>query len=94
MILIDVFDFGRLITSRVRAGVIGLFVRHPGAEFGIRETARQIGSNPMAVRGELALLEGSGLLKSRKVANSIQYSLREDGETVEALRRLVGVGNT
>jgi hypothetical protein len=87
-----VFDLAAIITSRTRLDLLKLFVLHPETELGVRETARKIDSNPMQVRNELILLAGAGLLKSRLVANSIQYSLDEKCKAAVPLRMLCEVG--
>ena len=82
------FNLGTLITSKTRLDVLLLFIKNQEMELGIRETARKLDASPMLVRAELMLLEKSTLLKSRKVANSIQYSLNRECTAVEPLRKL------
>lgn len=84
-----VFDLATVITSRTRLEVLTLFIRNPALELGIRETARRLDANLMLVRHELILLQAAGLLKSRRVANSIQFSLDTDCSAVEPLRALL-----
>lgn len=62
---------------------------NPDVELGVRESARRIGANPMQVRNELLLLQNAGLLKSRPVANSVQYSLDASCEAIAPLRQLL-----
>jgi hypothetical protein len=88
-----VFDLGSIITSKTRMAVIELFIKDEHLEIGVRETARRIEANPMLARKELILLEHSGLLKSRKVANSIQYSLNLECKAIGPFRQLLGVEN-
>ena len=83
------FDLATVITSRTRLEVLTLFIRNPALELGIRETARRLDANPMLVRHELLLLQAAGLLKSRRVANSIQFSLDSECSAVEPLRSLL-----
>jgi len=85
------FDISAIVTSKTRLLLLELFVKNEVLELGIREAARRIKSNPMLVRAELMRLESSGLLKSRKVANSIQFSLNPDCEGVSPFRRIFGV---
>lgn len=85
------FDIATIITSKTRLSTLELFIKSQGLELGIRETARRINANPMLARAELMRLEKSGLLKSRKVANSIQFTLNEDCEGVSPFRRIFGV---
>ena len=85
------FDIAAIITSKTRLSLLDLFIKNRGLELGIREAARRIKANPMLARTELMRLEKSGLLKSRKVANSIQFSLNEDCEGVMPFRRIFGV---
>jgi len=85
------FDIAAVITSKTRLSLLELFVKNEALELGIREAARRIKSNPMLVRSELMRLESSGILKSRKVANSIQFSLNPDCEGVPPFREIFGV---
>ena len=85
------FDPAPIFTSKTRLAVLELFLKRDNLELGIRETAREINSNPMLVRSELILLERSGLFKSRKVANSIQYSLNKECEAIEPFKKILGV---
>ena len=83
------FDLATVITSKTRLDVLTLFIRNPQMELGIRETARRLDANPMLVRHELLLLQASGLLKSRRVANSIQFSLERDCSAAGPLQMLL-----
>lgn len=87
------FDLATVITSKTRLDVLTLFIRNPDTELGIRETARRLDANPMLVRHELLLLQTSGLLKSRRVANSIQFSLERECSAAEPLRMLLDSNN-
>jgi len=84
-----VFSLATIITSKTRLAVLELFVFQPTLELGVRETARKLDSNPMLVRNELLLLATAGILKSRRVANSIQYSLNTECEAVGPLHQLL-----
>ncbi len=88
-----VFDLATVITSKTRFDVLTLFIKNPALELGIRETARRIDANPMLVRHELILLQTSGLLKSRRVANSIQFSLDAECGAIEPLQMLLDHNN-
>ena len=83
------FSLATIITSKTRLAVLILFLKNPQTELGIREVARKIDANAMLARAELIILEKSGLLKSRKVANSIQYSINEKCEALGPLTELV-----
>ena len=83
------FDLAAIVTSRARLEILRLFLTNSQSEFGVRETARRTSSNPMQARSELLLLQQAGLLKSRHVANSIQYSLNEQCDAVVPLRQLI-----
>ncbi len=87
------FDLATVITSKTRLDVLTLFIRNPTLELGIRETARRLDANPMLVRHELILLQTSGLLKSRRVANSIQFSLDSDCSAIEPLQTLLNLND-
>ena len=87
------FDLATVITSRTRLDVLTLFIKNPELELGIRETARRLDANPMLVRHELNILSESGLLKSRRVANSIQFSLDSGCGAAEPLRALLDMNN-
>jgi len=86
-----VFDIATIITSKTRLSLLELFIKNDGLELGIREAARRINANPMLARTELMILEKSGILKSRKVANSIQFSIDETCEGVSPFRKIFGV---
>ncbi|MFA5108589.1 MAG: hypothetical protein WC492_03610 [Candidatus Micrarchaeia archaeon] len=86
-----VFDIATVITSKTRLSILDLFLKTNGLELGIRETSRRIKANPMLTRIELMRLEKSGLFNSRKVANSVQYSLNEDCEATALFKKLFGV---
>jgi DNA-binding transcriptional ArsR family regulator len=83
------FSLGALITSKTRLRVLEFFLLHPDLELGVRETARALDSNPMLVRNELLRLANAGVLKSRRVANSIQYSLNTSCDAIAPLRQLL-----
>ncbi|GEM_PF-4815196 len=83
------FDLAAIITSTTRLSVIKFFLSNPQTEAGVRESARRLGLNVMLVRNELLLLQKAGLLKSRHVANSIQYSLDAQSQAVEPLKKLI-----
>ncbi len=83
------FSLATIVTSKTRLHVLELFILHPDLELGVRETARKLDSNPMLVRNELLLLATAGILKSRRVANSIQYSLNTGCEAAAPLRQLL-----
>lgn len=82
------FRLAAIITSKTRFEMMRVFLAQPPPELGVRETARKIGANPMQSRNELLLLKEAGLLKSRHVANSVQYSLDETCEAAAPLRQL------
>ncbi len=83
------FDLAAIITSKTRLSVLTLFITNPSLELGVRETARKLSANPMLARHELILLQTAGLLKSRRVANSIQFSLDNSCEAVAPLNQLI-----
>lgn len=85
------FSLAALITSKTRLSVLTFFISNPASEIGVRECARRLGLNVMLVRNELIVLQKAGLLKSRPVANSIQFSLDSTCEGIEPLRRLLEV---
>ena len=91
--LTAVFSLATLITSKTRYGLLELFILNPSLELGVRETSRRIQANVMLVRNELILLETCGLLKSRHVANSIQFSLEPSCLAVEPLRILIDLSH-
>ncbi len=84
------FDLAAIVTSKTRLDVMRIFLANPSMEMGVRETARKLDSNPMQVRNELLLLQKAGLLKSRHVANSIQFSLDTQCEAAEPLKKFMG----
>ncbi|MFH1095662.1 MAG: hypothetical protein V1728_05590 [Candidatus Micrarchaeota archaeon] len=86
------FSLATLITSKTRYALLELFLCNPATELGVRETSRRIASNAMLVRNELMLLERAGLLKSRHVANSIQFSLDPSSPAASPLKVLVDLG--
>ncbi|MFH1306563.1 MAG: hypothetical protein ABIH83_02820 [Candidatus Micrarchaeota archaeon] len=85
------FSLATIITSKTRLAVLELFIKNSELESGVRETARKLNANTMLVRNELLLLQKSGILKSRKVANSIQYSLNNECPAVDVFRQLIEV---
>ena len=87
------FSLAAIITSKTRLAVLEVFLMHPDLEMGVRETARKLDSNPMLVRNELLVLQACGVLKSRPVANSIQYSLNAECRASGPLRQLVEVSH-
>ena len=86
------FDLAAIITSKTRLSVLTLFITNPSLELGVRETARKLSANPMLARHELILLQTAGLLKSRRVANSIQFSLDNSCEAISPLKQLISMG--
>lgn len=83
------FRLETIVHSRVRIQLLRLFLLEPSLELGVRETARRLGGNAMAVRNELVLLAELGILRCRKVANSTQYSADPQSEAAEPLRHLL-----
>jgi len=88
-----VFRLATLFTSKTRLSVLSLYLRHPQSEYGVRETARAVVCNPTLARHELLLLQTAGLLKSRKVANSVQYSLDQACEACHPLASLLQIND-
>ena len=86
------FNLSTIITSKTRYSLLELFIKNPSLELGVRETSRKINSSVMLVRNELILLQSIGILKSRHVANSIQFSLDNTCPAVEHLKSLLDLG--
>ena len=85
------FDLSVVITSKTRLAVLTLFITNPTLELGVRETARKLEVNPMLARHELILLQTAGLLKSRRVANSIQFSLDANCPAIPPFKQLISM---
>ncbi len=92
-LLNSVFSLATLITSKTRYALLDLFLCNPSLESGVRETARALAANLMQTRNELMLLERAGLLKSRRVANSIQFSLDASCPAAGPLKALLDISS-
>lgn len=67
-----------LITSKTRVKLLNVFLTYPGEMFHVRECVRRTDEEINAVRRELILLEGKGVLKKEPRANRVYYSLSKE----------------
>ncbi len=79
----------RLFISKVRLKILKQYLLDIGQEFHIRELVRLLNEEINAVRRELKNLEAFGLLKSRRQANRIIYSLNHNSPFIYELRSMI-----
>ena len=78
-----------LLSSRVRAKVLGAFFLSPGEKHNAWELAHSLGENYSAVWKELVRLEGLGILSSGRRGNSKDYQVNEACPIAPELRAIV-----
>ncbi len=79
----------RLISSRVRARLLSLFVMHPDETYYLKGLVRLLGENNNAIRVELNRLEELGLLVTERRHGRKEYRLNRDASIYPELRGLV-----
>jgi len=77
-----------LFSSGLRVKVLDHFFFHPGEEFYVRRLAGELDQPVGTVARELAGLERTGLLASRRVGNQKHYRLCEDCPILDDLRNI------
>jgi DNA-binding transcriptional ArsR family regulator len=70
--------FSDLITSKTRVKILNIFLSKPQEMLHVRECVRRSNEEINAVRRELILLEGKGILSREPRANRVYYSLSKD----------------
>lgn len=78
-----------LLSSRVRAAVLGLFVARPGERFSLTELSRALGLSISSVQHECYKLERLQVLKGRREGVSRRYWLDHETSFVPPLVDLV-----
>ncbi len=78
-----------LITSRVRARLLTLFMVHPDEEYHLKGLVRLLGENNNGIRVELNRLERLGLLISTRQYGRKLYSANKESAVYPELRGLV-----
>jgi len=71
--------------------VLEFFLRNPTTEIHIKELARQLGIGPRTAETYLKKYAAEGLLKHRKSANAIFYSIVNDKPIVKRLKQFYAV---
>ena len=88
--------FEDLITSKSRVKLLNIFLENPQGMFHVREFVRRTGDEINAVRRELILLEGKGILSREPRSNRVYYFLSKNYPFYFDLLRLgaktVGIG--
>lgn len=67
-----------LIPSKTRRKILGLFFNDTEGSWHLREVARQTGEEVNAVKRELDILEGGGILKKERRTNRVIYTINRD----------------
>ncbi len=78
-----------LFISKVRVGIIKLFLTNPNSQFHVREVARRVGAEINAVRRELSRLVRIKFLKKIPRGNRIYLEAREDFALFDELLGMV-----
>lgn len=85
-----------LMSSKVRAAVLGFLVAHGDARFSLTELSRALGLSISSLQHECYKLERLGLLVGRREGVSRRYLLNPDNEvtepTVTLVRAVLGSG--
>jgi predicted nucleotidyltransferase len=77
------------IFSRVQQRVLSLLFGHPDRSFYTSEIIRSVRSGTGAVERELARLEGSGLVATKRIGNQKHYQANRSSPIFEELRGIV-----
>lgn len=87
-----------LFISRVRVGIISLFIRNPDQNFHIREITRRVKTEINAIRRELHHLTKLGFLKREPRGNRVYFEMKKSFPFYEEFASLVfkeeGFGRT
>jgi predicted nucleotidyltransferase len=75
--------------NKTKRLVLALFLMHPDERFHLREVARRTGKAVSTVQGELASLEGAGILTKVVDGNRTYYQANDECALYPELRRLV-----
>ena len=82
-------DLEYLFISKVRIGVLKLFLTHQDVPYFLREVVRQIREEVNAVRRELLRLEEIGFVKSEPKGNKIYYTVNTNYTYYPELVRII-----
>lgn len=80
---------GDIIISRVRVGILELFLLNPKKMYHVREIVRKVDEEINAVRRELSHMEKGGLVSKEQRANRLFYTFRTDYPLYDELLRLI-----
>ncbi len=78
----------KIITSKTRQKLLGLFLTNTEKEYYLRDVARRLKENINAVRRELKNLEDAGIVKSRKEGNLKYYSTNKASSIYPELKSI------
>jgi DNA-binding transcriptional ArsR family regulator len=67
-----------IFVSKVRVGIISLFLRNPEVPYHVREITRQVGTEINAVRRELKNLSRLGFLKREPRGNRVYFEVKKE----------------
>ena len=78
----------RIIISKVRVKILKTFLLNPESTYHIRGLVRKLGEEINAIRRELKNLELFGIIKSKKQANRLVYTLNEESIFLPELKSM------
>jgi len=78
----------RIIISKVRVKILKTFLLNPESTYHIRGLVRKLGEEINAIRRELKNLELFGIIKSKKQANKLVYTLNKESIFLPELRSM------
>lgn len=67
-----------IFISKVRVGIISLFLRNPEIPYHVREITRQVGAEINAIRRELKNLSRLGFLKREPRGNRVYFEVKKE----------------
>lgn len=67
-----------IFVSKVRIGIISLFLRNPEVPYHVREITRQVGTEINAIRRELKNLSRLGFLKREPRGNRVYFEVKKE----------------
>jgi len=83
------FDSLFLTRSRVRRDLMALFFTSPSETYYLRQLERTLGYSATSIRRELLRFLNDGLLRTRRVGNTVQYSLNTEHPLHNELKSII-----
>jgi predicted nucleotidyltransferase len=75
--------------SKTRRDLLALFFTNPSEAYYLRQLERMLGYSAASIRRELLKFLGDGLLETRRVGNTVQYSLNTHHPLHDELKSII-----